>query len=333
MKRRLHLSFIIVIVILILTGTILFILLNNKLVMEIGEEVVIRIPYGTSIPQIAQILKESNLIKDETLFILTAKAIHYICKADICAGTYKFSNKVPMWSLLYKLFRGKTVKIKILIPEGADIFDIGRILEKRLGLKKNEVIKYCLKYNLEGFLFPDTYFFAGDEALEEVIIFMVNNFKKKVSPIIQDKIGKDSKAAYKILILASIIEKEVQADEERRIISSIFYNRLKKNKPLESCSTVIYAHKMENWDYVPQWKKLKYSELKINSPYNTYLHKGLPPGPICNPGIKSILAALEPLNTEYMYFFATSTGTHIFSKTYTEHIYQQRKYKQLVQEQ
>jgi len=327
--KRLRLISIIVVVLILIGATLLVI--SNKLTTEFKEEVIVRIPYGSSISQVARILKEKGVIKDKILFTLIAETIHYICNAHIRAGAYKFCNKVYLWSVLYKLFKGETIKIKVLIPEGADIFDVGRILERRLGFKRNEIIEYCLKYNLEGYLFPDTYFFSGDETLEEVIIFMINNFRKKVSPIIQSKVGKDSKAAYSILILASIIEKEVQADEERKIISSIFYNRLKKKKPLESCSTVIYAHRIKNWDYVPQGKRLKYSELKINSPYNTYLHKGLPPGPICNPGVKSILAALEPLNTNYMYFFATSTGTHIFSKTYTEHIYQQKKYKQSAQ--
>lgn len=213
--------------------------------------------------------------------------------------------------------------IKVTFPEGLRIKDMSLIL-KNDGYKKykeyesiayNDLKFFSKKYtflqninsnSLEGFLFPDTYFINKDASPYEIIDMQLDDFEKRVWPLIKER-----KDYYDVLKLASLVEGEAKVDRERPIIASVFLNRLKINMPLESCASVEY--------FLPTHKDaLSYADTRIESPYNTYLHYGLPPTPINSPSIKSIEAALHPANTKYLYFVAKGDGTHFFCRTYEE---------------
>lgn len=246
----------------------------------------------------------------------------------IVEGKYTFSNKISLDNLLLDLNKGifDETPVRVTIPEGYSIEQIGNKLEQQGIIKKEDFIesvkKYKIpsyikkdpkrKYDLEGYLFPDTYeLFKGMEG-KVIVDKMLNRFQYVISQIEKEnnlKIAENN--IDNIVNMASVIEKEAQKSTERDKISSVFYNRLEKNMKLESCATVLYA--------LGQHKdKLYYKDLKVKSDYNTYLHKGLPIGPICSPGKKSIVAALKPEKTNYLYFVSKNNGTHFFTNNYNE---------------
>jgi len=191
------------------------------------------------------------------------------------------------------------------------------IEQKGLG-RKDKFLKIVEEKKLEGYLFPETYFVNYDISEEQIIEIMVDQFNKVFTKELEER-GKEFNFARRdVIILASIIEKEAAKEEERPLISAVFHNRLKKRWYLESCATVQYAlgkHK----------NRLTYKDLKVDSPYNTYAHFGLPPGPICNPGFGSIEAALYPADSDLMFFVAEGEGTHRFSKYYQKHLKVQKE--------
>jgi len=216
--------------------------------------------------------------------------------------------------------------IKVTIPEGYNIDEIGNKLEKQGIIKKEDFIKSIKeyktpsfvkedknrKYSLEGYLFPDTYeFFKGMQG-DKIIDKMLDRFNYVIKEIEKENnIKIKDEDMDKLISMASVIEKEAEKDAERGKVASVFYNRIDKKMKMESCATVLYAlgyHK----------DKLYYKDLKIKSPYNTYLNTGLPIGPICSPGKNSIKAALNPEKTDYLYFVSKNNGTHFFTKNYND---------------
>lgn len=240
------------------------------------------------------------------------------------AGIYYFEKFDTLKSIFAKYEKGEYKTIKVLIPEGFTIKQIkNRLSQKKLiDIKKfDEVLLemdfnyYTPNGNYEGYFFPDTYYFYEGESEESIIKKFLKRFENKFP---SDKI-KDKKSFYKKLVMASIIEKEAYYNKERELIASVFYNRLKKRMRLESCATLEYI-----FDY--KKKKILYSDLKIDSLYNTYRNYGLPPTAISNPGEASIYAVLNPRSTKYFYFVKKEDKSHHFSKTYKEHL----KYKKEV---
>jgi UPF0755 protein len=178
---------------------------------------------------------------------------------------------------------------------------------------------------LEGYLFPDTYRAPPDTPAKDLIELMLQDFHLRVPPALRNN-PPPGFTLYQVLTIASIVEREAAADEERPLIASVYYNRLKQTPvlPLEADPTVQYVIGQEgNW-----WPEVQPPDLRRESPYNTYLRTGLPPGPICNPGLKSIQAAFEPAQTDYLYFVAKGDGTHAFARTYDEHLENVKKYQQ-----
>jgi len=289
---------------------------------------IVYITYGSGLKKIAAQLKENKVIRNKFLF-----EIYMIFKKkykEIKAGEYEFSDSDSMKRVVSKIIKGEMLKHKIVIPEGLDIYDIAdilaseKIVEKEKFLKlvndKNFIEKLGLNYNtLEGLLFPDTYYFVIGEGEEKVIITMFEKFKKIVNLNLSQRytINGYNLNGYSILKLASIVEKEAKLDDERPIIASVFYNRLKSPEPyqrkLESCATVRYALNKKTGP-------LTFKDLEANSKYNTYKIIGLPPSPICNPGLKSIQAVLHPANTNYLYFVVKNNGSHSFSTNFEDHI-------------
>lgn len=294
------------------------------------DSVTFEVKPGYTTKKIARDLKDYGIIKNSHVFVLLTKIRNMDNKVK--AGKYSLNSSMTPQQILTKLVLGDTIKVeeKVTIPEGTHLKKIAKILEERnltkekdfceIAVVKNFKDKYKFLRNLpddatlEGFLFPDTYFLPQNQSpkfyidiflnrFEEVYI-KENNFDKK-----EQKVGLNTQ---QVIILASIIEAEAKLEKEKPIIASVFYNRLQKGMPLQSCSTVNYA--------IGRCKeKLSINDTKFDSVYNTYIHIGLPPGPICSPGLSAITAVINPEKSEYLYFVSNGDGSHTFSKTYTEH--------------
>jgi UPF0755 protein len=220
-------------------------------------------------------------------------------------------------------------EVTITIPEGSDIYEIGDILESGLSFNRADFVKATEKFDttkydfienksLQGYLYPDTYRFFDDASAEDVIIKMVNNFQKKALPSLK---ATDTLSSYQVLILASIVEKEVAIPKDRQIVSGIFLNRLKDGMKLQSDATVNFITQSGR-------SQSTLDDLKIDSPYNTYQIGGLPPGPITNPSVEAIKAVINPTPSDYYFFLTTRDNPPktIFSKTFEEHVKAKQQY-------
>lgn len=271
----------------------------------------ISIEQGMTAGEIASALKDKGIIPKKTVFLrlleLTRK------DREIKRGMYEFSAGENYAGIIHKLVSGDIIVIKLTVPEGFRAEQIaGLIADFKLG-DRDKFMDIVNKNKLEGCLFPDTYFVSMGSSAQDIADMMVNRFEKVFSQELLEEGEKYNFSKNDIVTLGSIIEKEAMKKNERSLISSVFHNRLKKRCYLESCATVQYAlgeHK----------EKLSYKDLQVKSPYNTYRHYGLPPGPICNPGLDSLKAAVFPEKTELMYFVSNGDGTHTFSRDYKTHL-------------
>ena len=236
---------------------------------------------------------------------------------SIKPGVYELSTRETGLGI-YRTFRKGPPLVRVTFPEGWTSKQIAAVLDAKGITPAADFLAEVDKEKREGFLFPDTYFFEQGLSSEQVISRLTQRFKEKVPKDFQDR-AKAMKLSYEQLVtLASIVEREARAPQERPIIAGVFYNRLRKHWYLESCATVEYS--------LGAWKPhLTYKDLKVDSPYNTYRHGGLPPGPICNPGAAALDAAAHPAQTDMMFFVADGQGTHNFSRYYNEHLAVQKK--------
>ncbi|HID92624.1 MAG TPA: endolytic transglycosylase MltG [bacterium (Candidatus Stahlbacteria)] len=293
------------------------------------EEIYIEIEKGESLNDIAKKLKDKDIIDNDTLFKLWARITGNSSKLK--AGRYAFRKHAGIRTALKTLVEGKSLTIAVTIPEGYTLYEIAELFERKAGIDKDEFLSLAhdtsyirrlgLRGNsLEGFLYPDTYFIYYGIGPSQVIEVMVRRFFKIFSDEFKQRSHDIGLSMEEVVTLASLIEKEAKLDSEKFIISSVYHNRLKMGRLLECDATIQYI--------LPKRKeRLLYKDLKIDSPYNTYLYPGLPPGPICSPGRTAIRAALWPRKTDYLYFVARGDGTHIFSKTLKEHIDAKRRVK------
>ena len=293
-----------------------------------NQSQVFEVKSGMTLKQVSQELLGQNLIRSANAF----QAIALIQDKEklIKVGEYYISPSMPAAEILQRITSGKTVLHSVTIPEGYRITEIANLLEKRNLVDKNIFLQQAKNVqllegvptgSLEGYLFPDTYHF-GKRTTEAIIIKkMVETFKERaLKKEFLKRAGDMGFSYHEIITLASLIEKETGKDSERKQISSVFHNRLKKNMLLQTDPTVIYVIDMFDGN-------IRKRDLKIDSPYNTYLYKGLPPGPIANPGLKSIIAALYPANTSNLYFVSKQDGSHKFSATLNEHNRAVQKYQ------
>ncbi|MBI4746388.1 MAG: endolytic transglycosylase MltG [Deltaproteobacteria bacterium] len=283
--------------------------------------VLIEFEQDAAFRQIANSLSEKGLIKDKTAFILLARLRGSTRSAQ--AGEYEFSASMSPARILEKLEKGLVVRHLVTIPEGYNIRDIADLLEKR-GLCKKE--KFLAKASdkafliplgidaptVEGFLFPDTYNIYKGETEGAMIINMVSRFREALTDDLKKRAVAAGLSINDLLTLASVVEKETGQASERPRIARVFLNRLKKGMMLQSDPTVIYGIKDFNGN-------LTKKDLLTKTPYNTYRRRGLPAGPIANPGLDSIKAVLYPEHGPYLYFVSQNGGTHYFSKTLSEH--------------
>jgi len=278
---------------------------------------------GENLSQVAANLTTAGLLRDPRPFVRLAKQQGQA--AAIKAGWYELDPAGGPAAILGKLVAGQVATRKVTLPEGLTIDQaserceqagIGSAAEyRRLATKEAAsfgVADLPAGASLEGYLFPATYQLPLDAGPRALIQAQVNRFVKAWEAA-TDGAPKTSRSRHQIVTIASLIEEEVQRDEERPKVAGVIENRLRRGMKLEFCSTVLYAlgeHK----------ERLLYRDLRVKSPYNTYLHTGLPPGPIASPGQASLNAALRPARHEYVFFVLTADGQHIFSRTATEHV-------------
>lgn len=271
--------------------------------------------------EITKILQKTGVISNAGTFItvaaLTGKAKH------MQAGAYVFEgNHVPL-DIMNILFRGKTLRYRITIPEGYTVYQIGEVVSKTGLLSKDSFVKSTRSKqttdffdvpapSMEGFLFPDTYYLAPHMTPLEIMAKMIERFRSIYTPAMEQRSKVLGMSKLEVITLASLIEKEAFATLEKPLISSVFHNRMILSMRLQSDPSAVYG--IDGFT-----GKISPDDLLRESPYNTYRHEGLPPGPICNPGLDSIKAALWPAKTEYLYFVSKGDGKHVFSRTLQEH--------------
>jgi len=290
---------------------------------------IVFIPEGSTFHQVAGLLDREGLINGRTGFILFGKFRE--AERKIHPGEYEFNAAMTPREILAKLVAGRVVLHPVTIPEGYTITQIAEVLALQqitdaiefVRLTKDTVFIRALGISaetLEGYLYPDTYKFRRPTPAKEVVRAMVDHLGQVFNEELQARARDLHFTPHEVLTLASVIEKETGAGDERPQISSVFHNRLKKRIPLQSDPTVIYG--LTNFD-----GNLRKRDLSHPSPYNTYRWAGLPPGPIANPGVQSILAALYPVPSAYLYFVSRNDGTHQFSATLMEHNKAVEKYQ------
>jgi UPF0755 protein len=276
---------------------------------------------GENLSDVINTLNNKKIIKSK--YFITQYINRSSISQSVKPGVYSFNENIPLEKFIRYLNKGikDDEAVKVVIPEGYDVEHIAAVLDKKGIISKADFMKSCgeyklpdfiksdsrRKYTLEGYLFPDTYEFLKGTDGKEIIDVMLKRFSEEINNI-QKKTGKNinKEDLDKIIIMASIVEKEVERQDERGKAASVFYNRLSKDMKLQSCATVLYALGVHK-------DKLYYNDLKVNSPYNTYIVKGLPVGPISCPGIECIKAAINPEKTNYLFFVSKNDGTHFFS--------------------
>jgi len=292
------------------------------------------IPLGTNATQIAKELKTKNLIRSEIVFKFLARC--YQLENKLVAGTHHLPARASAFTILKLICSNQSSsnEVKITIIEGWTMKDIAQYLENQGFFTKEDFLvaakidnwkdQYVFLNNsqiktLEGYLFPDTYLVYRDAKPQDIIKKMLDNFNNKINQKMLNDLTESNRNLHEVIILASIIEREALYDEDRYLISDIFLKRLKKGMALQSDATV---------NYVTGKKSLRpsFQDLQVDSPYNTYKYKGLPPGPISNPGLSSIMAVIYPQANPYLYFLTDKDGHAHFSKTYNEHLINIKKY-------
>ncbi len=285
------------------------------------EPVEVRIEQGDSFATAVRKLHVQKVISNERLFALWArltgveKKIHW--------GLYRFDASLSPREVLDRMVLGKGVFQIVTIPEGLTVKEIADLLgkmeiadsEKFLSAAQNPEtlgIFGLQEKGIEGYLFPDTYYFTPGTPEKDVLITMAERFRKTTEPLLDRDSQSLGMTPHQILTLASMIEKETGVESERPLVSAVFHNRLRLHMPLQSDPTVIYGLKDFNGN-------LTRKDLQEATPYNTYRISALPPGPICNPSLSSIKAALHPAEVSYLYFVSKNDGTHLFSETLEDH--------------
>ncbi|UWZ84287.1 endolytic transglycosylase MltG [Occallatibacter riparius] len=284
------------------------------------QETFVEVLPGSSTMRIARQLEGAGIIRSQYAFYVERWLQH----GSLKAGDYRFDHPAPVSEIYDRIRRGDTYAIAVTIPEGSTMFDIGARLEQAGFGPAASFVNVARQESgllsdidpqaktLEGYLFPDTYKIGPKEQMPQIAALMVKRFRQAAL-----QLGLNHNV-HQVVTLASIVERETAIDGERPLVASVFENRLDKQMPLMTDPAVIYGLQLQN-----AWRGTIYaSDLQRDTPYNTYMHPGLPPGPIANPGIKSLKAAMQPAQTDYLYFVAASKnpqGKSLFAATLEEH--------------
>lgn len=283
-------------------------------------ETLVNIPPGSSATSIGRRLETADVVRSRYVFDL----VRWLRHGKLQAGVYKFDHPAPVTEVYARIARGDVVTVSLTVPEGANIFDIAaRVEQAGLGTRQDFMAAASSQTaliadldpgakSLEGYLFPDTYRFPPTVTAVQIVTAMVKRFHAEA---MQLGLKVD---VHQVVTMASLVERETAVDAERPLVASVFQNRLAKQMPLNTDPSVIYGLELEG-----KWRGAIYaSDLTRDTPYNTYVHAGLPPGPIANPGIPSLRAAMDPPQTNYFYFVAAGTnaqGHSLFAETLDEH--------------
>ncbi len=282
----------------------------------------VTIEEGDSAANIAEKLHREGVITSAGIF----RALAWIQgkQGKFKPGIYTFFTGMRYGEVFDMLEAGPQNRVRLTLPEGLTVSQTARRVEEAMGLSAEEFRRTAAEGgydcpfippenagNLEGFLFPKTYEFQPETRAREVVETLLAQFRAETSALDWERTRVLGITPYQAVIVASLIEREVVLDAERPLVAAVVYNRLRKDMLLQIDATVQYA--------LPEWKEaLTYEDLKVPSPYNTYLNKGLPPAPICSPGLASIKAALEPAEVDYLFYVATGDGSHFFTADYNE---------------
>ena len=282
------------------------------------DETFVDIPPGTGAAKVADILKTQGILRTKLPFRLWLR--YHGLDRSLKAGEYRFSGKSSPIDIAERLTRGDVYFRTVTVPEGLTATETMGLLASS-GFGNREKFEAALlridwirdlnpsALNLEGYLFPETYRFGRKDDEETVIRAMVDQFRDRLGKILKNSPLPDGWTVARIVTLASMIEKEVKTTSEQPIVASVYVNRLRFGMTLGCDATIIYAMKLAGtWD-----GNIRRSDLKMDSPYNSYIHRDLPPGPICSPGEGAIHAALNPAKTDYLYYVSKNDGTHHFS--------------------
>ncbi len=294
---------------------------------EAARTVVIKPQTGAF--DIANTLKEARVIRSRVAFLIVAVARG--TQRRLLAGEYEFAPGLSLFEVIRRIEQGKGLVNQVTIPEGFAARQIAELLREKGLVDQNRFIallqdrRLLQQYriegpSLEGYLFPDTYRLVKGMREEAIIGLMAQRFAEVFGPAERVRARELKLSVADIVTLASLIEREAKADDERPLISAVFHNRLRLGMPLQSDPTVLYSLSRFGG-------KLTKANLQAPSPYNTYLHRGLPPGPIASPGRASVMAALYPASSQYLYFVSKNDGTHVFSNTLREHDAMVRRYQ------
>ncbi len=285
-----------------------------------AKATIITIAPGSSTVQIGRQLEAAGIVHNRFAFDL----MRFLKRGTLKAGEYRFSSPISAAEVYDRIERGETYTILVTIPEGANIFDIATRLEKAGIGTRRQFLQAAVKdvglisdldphaKSLEGYLFPDTYRFSPNASEDLIVATMVRRFRA-----VAEELGLKQNV-HRIVTIASLVERETAVNSERPLVASVFKNRLAKKMPLASDPSVIYGLELDG-----RWRgEIHQSDLSFNTPYNTYLHAGLPPGPVANPGIPSLRAAMHPAKTDYLYFVAAGAnpqGRSLFATTLSQH--------------
>ncbi len=296
-----------------------------------SEPLALKVQKGETAAHIAVRLEERGIIRSSTIFRLLAALRG--SDRHLIAGTYSLGGKNSLLQALKLLEQGNTSAVRVTFPEGLSLKATLQKLE-RSGLAPYAVLDSLARSpelvfeltgirtaSLEGFLYPETYAFDIGSTPLELLQMMTTQFKNKLREAGIDYLR--SSGFYERLILASIVERESGSPEERKLVAGVLANRLNKGMRLESCATVDYLLEQQG----QRKPVLSFEDTRLPSPYNTYIKEGLPPGPICNPSLNSIQAALQPARTDYLFFVADRQGNNSFSVTASEHFQKIRQYR------
>lgn len=283
------------------------------------QEAFVELPSGSTTVRMGQELEANGIVRSQFAFDL----VRWWKRGRLRAGEYRFDRPASVLEVYARIARGDVYTKTVTIPEGASVFEIAARLEQAgFGPRQNFLDAQVRETglvadldpgakSLEGYLFPDTYHLARKATMEQIAATMVRRFRA-----VAGQLGLKENL-HQVVTMASLVERETAVDAERPLVASVFTNRLSRKMPLMTDPSVIYGLELRN-----QWRGTIYqSDLKLDTPYNTYLHAGLPPGPVANPGMRSLRAAMEPARTDYFYFVAAGAnpqGRSLFASTLDE---------------
>ncbi len=300
-------------------------------IFESGSEVTVTIPHGISFHEAVDSLRSAGVIRSGSTLLIAGRLLGWT--GSIKTGKYLFRSGVSNYDILSDLHAGTSrLIITVTIPEGSRMTTIADLMHRQLGIDRKAFLDACSDSSfirslgvsaptLEGYLFPETYKFYWQTDEREIVARLVGEFHAFFTDSLKERAAELGRSVNEVLTMASIVEWEAVHDSERPVIAGLYYNRLRRRMKLEADPTLRYL--------LDSPQRILYRDFRIESPYNTYRYYGLPPGPINNPGARSILAALYPASNNYLYFVADGSKGHVFSQTYSEHMRAVQRYRRL----